>query len=99
MLVVAAVMLPSVSFAQTTSIDSLLAQLKTLQAQILELQKKKGEIEKQQKELKTQTKALEKQGKEQAAQLVRQLREGSEGDDVRVLQAMLASSERRRRRP
>ena len=91
MLVVAAVMLPSVSFAQTTSIDSLLAQLKTLQAQILELQKKKGEIEKQQKELKTQTKALEKQGKEQAAQLVRQLREGSEGDDVRVLQAMLAA--------
>lgn len=91
MLTVAAIMLPSASFAETTNIDSILAQLKALQAQILELTKQKDELEKKQKDLNQQQKELKKQGKEQAAELRRTLREGNEGDDVRVLQALLAA--------
>ena len=69
---------PALAFAQTPSnISSLLAQIQSLQAQIAALQ--------------AEQKVLVEQRTEAVATLAKALREGSSGDDVSVLQALLAA--------
>jgi peptidoglycan hydrolase-like protein with peptidoglycan-binding domain len=83
-LVLEAFFVPMAASAQTAtstaSIDSMIAQLegqlKTLQAQIEALRAARAQV---------QTTAT------QTAQLIRQLREGMSGDDVRLLQVLLAT--------
>lgn len=74
---------PVFSFAQTTNVSSqvqsLLDQIKTLQAQIQALQTLQGQIVKVQGEV------------SQSLKLIRSLREGMSGDDVKALQAILAA--------
>lgn len=77
-LLAAALLVPSVSFAEANSatVSSLLERIAQLKAQI-------GELEKQQQ-------ALHKEEGQIIKELVKTLREGAEGDDVRAIQALLA---------
>ncbi len=73
------VMAPSLAFAQTTStssIQALLDQMKALQAQIIGLQQ--------------QQKTLVQQQKTNIQNLVQTLRQGDRGENVRILQQLLA---------
>lgn len=63
--------------AQTASVETLLNQIKSLQAQIIELQKKQA--------------PLYQEYGQKSAELLRTLRQGDSGDDVKVLQALLAA--------
>lgn len=68
---------PSLAFADTSSISALLEQIKSLQAKILELQKQQQEVVQQQQEI--------------FAALTVEMQEGSTGDQVTKLQQLLAS--------
>lgn len=78
--------IPTYSFAQTTGttvvssqVQALLDQIKTLQAQIQALQTLQGQIVKVQGEV------------SQSLKLIRSLREGMSGDDVKALQTILSA--------
>ncbi len=79
MVLVMSVMVPSLAFAQTTStssIQALLDQMKALQAQIIGLQQ--------------QQKTLVQQQQTNIQNLVQTLRQGDRGENVRILQQLLA---------
>jgi len=67
---------PTMSFAQGSTADALLATIATLQQQILDLQ--------------TQLVALQKQKQETLQELVRTMTFGTHGEDVKTLQLLLA---------
>src|SRR3989338_5367401 len=78
-LLAATLLVPSVSFAEADSatISALLGRIAQLKAQIMELQ--------------SQQQALHKEEGRVIKELAKTLREGSEGDDVRAIQALLAA--------
>ena len=77
--IAASVLLPVFAFAETSTstIATLLEQIKTLQAKIVELQK--------------QQQTLVNTQRENVATLLKTLKEGASGDDVKILQALLAA--------
>ncbi len=79
------VLMPVAAFAQTpTNVQALLEQIKSLQAQMKALQE-------QQQSLAQQQKTLMQDQKTAIVDLARALRQGSTGEDVTALQALLAA--------
>lgn len=76
-MVTAGLLLPAAAFAQSTSMQTLLDQIKALQAQIMSLQ--------------TQQKTLIQERNDAVKTLMTTLKQGAEGEDVQTLQALLAA--------